>query len=778
MTAEAAFRGSTYLTLAAATLCLASAEEVFFPGIIYLTIPVGLLMVLAYALEGRWAFSNRWFNLVGVLIVVASAGWLASQLRGPPPPWLESATWPAAFLPLAGPILVMLLVAKLFRPKGTWDYWGLHALGLMEVALACVLALEPWFAGLLVAYVACGVWSLTLFAQHRQKHLANAGTMIGAPSSSAREPVGFWLAMRRTGVIVALGLGLFLLTPRLSNPQWQFTNPARAGAQTGFASNIDLNHVGPIHVSKKVIFEAYVEDTEGKPVVDLDPEQRWRGTTLDYYHQGRWLSRKMDRPGRGLAGFAIRHGSRETLPVLGDDQCLVTYRLDPGQAGGLFLLDPVSLPADRRKSVVVATEPGEWYPFFLFRDLTLNRPRGGAPAHYTYQQVARKAVGTGRTEALRVDVEYKHGLLEQPLALVRAWTFNLLDRLVGEGHQTSADLALRPDPELRAGFPQPPQHRARVARALSNYLANSGEFTYTLEMRRRDRELDAVEDFLINAKRGHCEHYATALTLMLRSVGIPARVVSGFRGAESRAAEGEPGWYSIREDQAHTWVEALMEEPDGQGKMERFWLTLDATPGREAAAARDLFSLALWWQNARNFGDTLWRDMIIDSNVDPVREAAATLWHSAFGNRGEDVGSARAALPPRVYALAILAAVVAVGLGIWLLVRLGRLLARIAARRRSVALEGPELILYHRWLRAVARRLGLRPLPAETPHEFAEKVTEALKAEPSMIRLAELPAQMVGALYQVRFGGRPLGAAARKEMETLLGAFAASRPSP
>ena len=77
----------------------------------------------------------------------------------------------------------------------------------------------------------------------------------------------------------------------------------------------------------------------------------------------------------------------------------------------------------------------------------------------------------------------------------------------------------------------PPEEWERVGRALEKHLAQSGEYGYTLDLRRQDASLDPAMDFLVNVKAGHCERFASALALMLRSQGVPSRVVVGFRGA-------------------------------------------------------------------------------------------------------------------------------------------------------------------------------------------------------------------------------------------------------
>src|SRR4029077_18491197 len=93
-----------------------------------------------------------------------------------------------------------------------------------------------------------------------------------------------------------------------------------------------------------------------------------------------------------------------------------------------------------------------------------------------------------------------------------------------------------------------------IARALERHLASSGEFTYTLDLTRKDKIIDPAEDFVLNTKTGHCQRFATALVLMLRTQGIPSQMVVGYRGCEGRG----DGWYDIREDHAHAWAEVLL----------------------------------------------------------------------------------------------------------------------------------------------------------------------------------------------------------------------------
>ncbi len=114
------------------------------------------------------------------------------------------------------------------------------------------------------------------------------------------------------------------------------------------------------------------------------------------------------------------------------------------------------------------------------------------------------------------------------------------------------------------------------AQRLEQHL--STRYGYTTEFVGRSGQL-ALEDFLFRTRRGHCEFFATAMVVMLRSQGIPARFVTGFLGGEENTFEG---YYIVRESNAHAWVEAWI---DGRG-----WEVFDPTPaaGRPGASERDL----------------------------------------------------------------------------------------------------------------------------------------------------------------------------------------------
>lgn len=187
MRLDSLFRLCTYLSLGMATLCLATAEEPLLPGMIYSIIPIGLLLVLAFWYDGRWTMSLGTSNVIGFLIACSAGAWIIYEIFYSPPAWTESVPFPAAFLPFTGPVLMLLLGAKLFRSQATADLWSLQLIGLLEVALACVLAAEPFFAVLLAGYLVCSSCSLALFYHYREQLRMRDAEQVGMAAGAGMQ---------------------------------------------------------------------------------------------------------------------------------------------------------------------------------------------------------------------------------------------------------------------------------------------------------------------------------------------------------------------------------------------------------------------------------------------------------------------------------------------------------------------------------------------------------------------------------------------------------------
>ncbi len=123
------------------------------------------------------------------------------------------------------------------------------------------------------------------------------------------------------------------------------------------------------------------------------------------------------------------------------------------------------------------------------------------------------------------------------------------------------------------------------AEMIEEYLKRN--YKYSLSTPKPPRGMSPIEDFLFRSKEGYCEHYATSMVVMLRSLGIPARIVDGFHGGE-RNEYG--GYIIVRQSDAHSWVEALING---------MWTRFDPTPAvlsaRPPMLSLMLDSLRMTW---------------------------------------------------------------------------------------------------------------------------------------------------------------------------------------
>src|SRR5437868_2363385 len=218
-----------------------------------------------------------------------------------------------------------------------------------------------------------------------------------------------------------------------------------------------------------------------------------------------------------------------------------------------------------------------------------------------------------------------------------------------------------------------------VVMALTNHLQRN--YRYTLDLPRVPTGRDPVDWFLFDVKTGYCEQFATAETLMLRSLGIPARLATGYATGDYDPILNQA---VVREHDAHAWVEVWF---SGHG-----WVPVDPTPGVSPLAATKFPS---HWAGGG---------------------IARLIPHLSIGAPAAALGSlgVLAVVPPAI-AIALIAV-----LGYAWLRRRGW-----TRRRRAQPGESELLRLYER----LQRRLSRRRAPPETPLEYQEAMQSVLLAE-------------------------------------------------
>ncbi|HET6575188.1 MAG TPA: transglutaminaseTgpA domain-containing protein [Fimbriiglobus sp.] len=764
MPSDFAFRLCTYLTLALSCACIGYSEWDLLPESGVLAGVVLVLLAVSFRSGGRHELDLQSANRVGLVIGLLAVGWLAYQFINKNS-LIYTLPWPASLLPYLGPLLMVLMPAKLFRPKHVGDWWTLQGMALAGVGLASSMAEDAVFGLLLGLYAVAGVMTLTLFYYRR-----SAGVLPPLPHTDSGPPpdvvaAGVGRSGRLAGralgwlaLALVIGLPAFFLTPRSEAPRWNFGKAGEVGLSAEHLS--DLTRTGDLTTSRAVAFHVRATYPDGRPKDDLDVNQRWRAYGLPYYDSGHWNSSADVAPGprpnpprpfllSGDSRAAVRGGGDFMLPDLGPDRYQLEF-LGPDRNEPLVLSDPVAWEIGKPAPVGSLIE-GELHPWFHSPDGSF-RPRPFVdvfpvnPVHYF--QVTRPP-SSGDPDlgppfdlyrrSVTIGEEAPDPLLDPggPVAVYRDvrlpklafWTRNLLDRLAATDPDVRA--ALGRAQQLR-NFRIAPRDYEPVARALSAHLARSGEYRYTIKLRRADTSADPVEEFLYRTKEGHCQRFAAGLALMLRSVGVPANFVLGFRGCES---EGD-GNYVIRQDQAHAWVEVLVVRPAppgfqvrGRSDVAYHWLSLDPSPGDGEEESGG--GLPGWLGVARETGAAFFRNFIVGYNSDRRQEAVATArdWLVRGG----------------WIAVGLLSAVV------------GVLLVRPTLGRRSARSVPTSWATGYGWfdrLTSVLAAGGYPVGPGVTPREYATATGSALAARPETAAVADVPAVVTRAFYLARYGGR------------------------
>ena len=119
-------------------------------------------------------------------------------------------------------------------------------------------------------------------------------------------------------------------------------------------------------------------------------------------------------------------------------------------------------------------------------------------------------------------------------------------------------------PELARKLADAEPSPYRRASAIQRYLTT--QYGYTLQLPSQP-PADPLADFLFHRRRGHCEYFASSMAVLLRTVGIPSRIITGFRGAQFNQINST---YIVRASDAHSWVEAFI---PGAG-----WIAFDQLP--------------------------------------------------------------------------------------------------------------------------------------------------------------------------------------------------------
>ena len=456
-------------------------------------------------------------------------------------------------LPAGIHFLVVLLGIKLLTLQQRRDYRHLYAISLMAILASAALTTDAWFVPIFLLYLLAAVWTLLLY--HVTQEGGEPQSVLPSTSTVACHaafPIRithrfFWLTNGTAILTVALTLAIFFLIPRIGAGMLQKTS-GEALRTTGFSDRVDLGTIGSVKQDPQVVMRVELPD---QSAVEKD-RFYLRGLAYDQYNGQSWSRSRTHLRSLSLVAdgtFLVRPaGSRRS------DNLSETIRQDIL----LETLDTTVLFAVPSADLV----SGEFLTLQAdaMGGLHLSLPPSSRVRYSVTSQVPQLVADERTASTLDYPDPIRSRYLQVPM-----------------GSEQVADLAHRVSQQAMTPFGKTVAIQQHL---LENYRYSLEDNTATLS--------HPLEEFLFSRKTGYCEHYATAMVVMLRTVGIPARLVTGFLATEWNEYGG---YFTVRQRDAHAWVEVYFPHSG--------WITMDPTPTINTAVATNR------WESVRRLGESV-----------------------------------------------------------------------------------------------------------------------------------------------------------------------------
>jgi hypothetical protein len=475
-----------------------------------------------------------------------------------------------SFLQATLHFICFLAVVRILTARSSRDYFHVKTIVFLQLLAAALLSTKPNFFLFLALFLFFGV---ATFASSELRR-CTLGSALIARGGLRR----FHSRLAVLSVLIAFGIlsltaGLFFLLPRTAHVAFERLIPQRYRLP-GFSNEVKLGTIGEIlHQSVSVMHVRIIN-------ADKPLQLKWRGAVLVNFDGKRWFT-NLD----GDQALLVQRGRR----ILAEDAQRrregrrITYeiQLKAMPSGTLFFAGiPEVLWINSR--VVMRTSASA----YRLSDGSGEALRYGALSFLGDGETTND----GAPDPLRAD--QRKAYLQLPSLDPR------IDKLARD-----VTVGLTSD-EARA-------------LAIQNYLREN--YAYTIELPSGEVS-DPLAYFLFERRKGHCEYYASAMTVMLRTLGIPTRMVTGFQGGVFNPISK---WYVIRASDAHAWVEAWL---PGSG-----WETFDPTPPARSPQQTSFWAKLDLYLDA---ADMFWQDWVV--NYDFERQRALT---TRMGSSGRIFGA-------------------------------------------------------------------------------------------------------------------------------------------
>jgi transglutaminase-like putative cysteine protease len=344
--------------------------------------------------------------------------------------------------------------------------------------------------------------------------LVNAHMPVGKPPLKLAARTASWMALLGAPIMLAL----FLLFPRFA-PLWGTPADAMAG-RTGLSNTMRVGTIAELALDDRIAARIKFENDRAPPQSQL----YFRGPVLAQFDGREWTA---------LPSWSRGAPTSDNLRTKGSP---VRYEitLEPSHRPWLLTLDAAQSRPEVPGFEVLGTPDLQWLA---------NRPISDLVRYRAESYTQFESGPTRQTPALRPYLALPPGTNPRTAALAAE---------------------MRAEPALANADTQ-----AFVRAALQRL--RTGGYTYTLEPGIYGN--DTADEFWFDRKQGFCEHIASAFVVLMRGLGVPARIVTGYQGGELNSVDD---FWVLRQSDAHAWAEVWQE---GVG-----WMRVDPTgavsPGR------------------------------------------------------------------------------------------------------------------------------------------------------------------------------------------------------
>jgi len=618
-------------------------------------------------------------------------------------------------------LLIFAGLVRMLSARSNRDYLFLALLGFSSMLASAILTVDATFLASLSIFLVVSVSTFVGFEIRRGAEGAvTAPLEWGTPRGQQLQR-----ALGLTSVFVAaatlvVGAGLFFLIPRWSAGYLSAFN-LQPSLLTGFSDNVTLGEIGVIKQSQAVVMRIKVD---GDPV--RASALRWRGGSLSFFDGRRWFNPAPRSIVINPQGDGVYHLTPPHIPPADQAPLRYSVLLEPLATRALFLAPrlteirgPFGAGAERignisRQEFLLVDSSG-----------SLQNPNhSGAKTHYD----ATSWIPLVPPDQLRkASTGYPVGIRQTYLQLP-----DVDPRITA--------LALK----ITEHAPTPYDKAATIEAYLHTH------YGYTLDLSGTPPTSDPLAYFFFTKRAGHCEYFASAMAVLLRSLGVPARYATGFLPGEFNDVGGD---FIVRAADAHAWVEVYFPGYD--------WITFDPTPPGAPKHHGLLARLGMYWDwfqftwgqwvinydfmhqvtLAQNFQKSTraWGDRLRSYSQEKKRRIMDALLR--FESRARQV-----TYPPADLLALIVIAVIAVrGRDV-----IAYLLTKWKLQVGSGGMAPAALaaLEYRQMLRILERR-GWPKAPAQTPLEFAETISLAQS------KLAAPVAELTQIYQSARFGAHP-----------------------